>query len=188
MPTLPRKSFVSVLSVAAVAATTGYVLVDLSDTTNYPHLETSELHLLGLFLQAEKASDGDFNLTIGTVIENDATNGTLKGAHLFNISHLANSTDSTDRMAPVYVDFTLGGAIPEGINLQVVSGAVTHFRSNITDADNTIWQNDTGLLSPVGAAAGATGKPGVGDLVVLAEENAGAGTLDFCITAIYSVA
>jgi hypothetical protein len=185
---LPRKTFASVLNVAAVAADTGYVLVDLSDTTNYPHLTTAEIHLLGLLLHAEKATDGDFNLTVGVVIENDATNGSIKGVYQFNMSHVANATDSTDRLAPVYVDFTLGGAIPEGVNLNVTSGAVTYFVSNVDDADNTIWQNDVGLLSPVGAAAGATGKPGAGDLVVLVEENAGAGTLDFCITAIYSTA
>jgi len=183
---LPRPVYTSTFTIAAVAATTGYVLVDLSDTTNYPHSATTEIYLLGLGIVAEKASDGDFNITVGVVIENDATNGSMKGVAEFDLSHLDNSTDSTDRFVFPFVDFTLGGANQEGINLNVTSGALTRAVSNVTDADNTIWQNDTGLASPVGAAAGATGKPGVGDLVLLATENAGTGTLDFAITALYS--
>jgi len=41
------------------------------------------------------------------------------------------------------------------------------------------------LASPAGAAAGATGKPGDGDIVVWVEEVSGTGTIDFCLTAIY---
>ena len=36
-----------------------------------------------------------------------------------------------------------------------------------------------------GAAAGATGKPGAGDVVVYVEEVSGTGTIDFSITATY---
>jgi len=182
----PRPVFAATFTVAAVAATTGYVLVDLSDTTNYPHIGTAEIYLLGLELVAEKAADGDYNIIVGVVTENDATNGSIKGVAEFHLSHLNNATDSTDRFIFPFADYTLGGANQEGINLNITSGALTKAVSNVTDADNTIWQNDTGLASPVGAAGGATGKPGVGDLVILATENAGTGTLDFAITALYS--
>lgn len=182
-----RPVYAATLGAEGVAADTAYVLVDLSDTTNYPHSATAELHLLGLLLNAENLTDGDYDIWIGVVTENDATDGSASWVHCFHAESVWNATDSTGRLAPVPLDFTLGGHVPEGINLNVTSGALTKFVTNLTQADNANWQNDTGLASPVGAAGGATGKPGVGDLVVWVEEVTG-GTLDFCITVQYSTA
>jgi len=168
----------------AVAASTAYVLVDLSDVTNYPHAKTAELHLLGLILEAEKASDGIYDIWVGVVTENDATDGSVQWIHVFHLESVVNPTDSTDRFH-AEVDFTLGGRNPEGINCLVASGALTHFVGNQSQADNGNWQNDVGLASPVGAAAGATGKPAAGDLVVWVEEVTNGGTLDFSLTGIY---
>ena len=50
--------------------------------------------------------------------------------------------------------------------------------AGLRETDNTTWQTDTGLLSPAGNAGGATGKPGVGDLVLWVEEVTNGGTLD----------
>jgi len=182
-----RPAYAATLGAEGVAADTAYVLVDLSDTTNYPHSGTAELHLLALLLNAETVDDGDYDIWVGVVTENDATDGSVSWVHCFHAQHVQNPTDSTGRLAAVMADFTLGGSVPEGINLNVVSGALTKFVTNLTQADNANWQNDTGLASPVGAAGGTTGKPGVGDLVVWVEEVTG-NTLDFCITAIYGSA
>jgi hypothetical protein len=171
------------LGAEAVAASTAYVLVDLSDTTNFPHGNTAELHLLGLILSTEKAGDGAFDIWVGVVTENDATDGSVTWVHCFHLENVFNATDDDDRHFAV-VDFTLGGLVPEGANLCVVSGALTKFASNLTQADNVSWQNDTNRASPVGAAT----KPGVGDIVVWVEETADGGTLDFCLTGIYEAA
>jgi len=178
-----RPSHVVTLGAEAVAASTPYVLVDLSDTTNFPHTVTTELHLLGLILSAEKASDGVYDVWVGVVTENDATNGSVTWVHCFHLESVINATDSTDRFH-TSVDFTLGGRNPEGVNLVVVSGALTNFASNLTQADNVNWQNDTNRASPVGS----TTKPGTGDIVVWVEEVSGSGTLDFCLTGIYEAA
>jgi hypothetical protein len=166
-----------------VAASTPYVLVDLSDVTNFPHGKTQEIHLLGLILDAEKASDGVFDLWVGVVIENDGTDGSVEWVHVFHMESVANPTDSTDRFY-AEIDFTLGGSNPDGLNCAVVDGATPWFAGNQSQADNGSWQNDTNRVSPVGS----TTKPGVGDLVVWAEEVTDGGTLDFSITAIYTVA
>ena len=184
--TFRKDTFTVNLGAEAVSASTGYMLVDLSDTTNYPHTKTNELHLLGLHLSAEKAGDGVYDIWVGTVWEVDATNGSALWADVFHLEHVANATDSTDRLC-VSRDYTLGGAVPDGINCQVNSGGtgLTAFRGQQKLADSTVWQTDVGLASPVGAAAGATGKPGAGDLVVYVEEVSGTGTIDFSITATY---
>ena len=80
-----RAIFHAVLGAEAVAASTGYVLVDLSDTTNYPHSETNEAHLLGLTLSAETHSVGVFDIWVGVITEVDASNGTAYWLHCFHI-------------------------------------------------------------------------------------------------------
>lgn len=175
-----RQTWVASLGAEAVAASTPYVLVDLSDTTNFPHSEANWINLLQLILNSEKATDGAFDIWIGVIIENDATNGTAKWLHVFHLESVDNPTDSTDRFAQT-IDFTAGGANPDGVNCQVTSGVLVHVVTNQQQADSTNWQNDENRTSPVGA----TTKPGVGDLVVWVEETADGGTLDFVLTAIY---
>lgn len=172
------------LGAEAVAATTGYVLVDLSDTTNYPHTKTVELHVLGLKVRTEKASDGVYDLWFGVITEVDATDGSVKFFEVIHLESVHNPTDSTDRLV-LDIDYTLGGSSPAGINLNITGGAATKFVSSATLADSNVWQTDTGLLSPVGAAGGTTGKPGAGDLVLYVEEVSGTGTLDFGVLATY---
>ena len=171
--------FVS-LGAEAVAASTPYVLVDLSDITNFPHKNTNALHLMGLILHAEKASDGVFDIWVGVVTECDATDGSTEWVHVYHLEASGNATDSTDRFAQL-IDFTLGGHDRDGVNLLVRGGATPHFASNQTQANNVSWQNDTNRVSPVGT----TTKPGVGDLVVWVEEVTDTGTIDFVISAIY---
>lgn len=171
--------FVS-LGAEAVAASTPYVLVDLSDITNFPHEMTNALHLLGLILHAEKASDGVFDIWVGVVIENDETDGSVEFIHVYHLEASGNATDSTDRFAQS-IDFTLGGHDVDGINLRVAGGATPHLATNQTQANDGNWQNDTNRASPVGS----TTKVGVGDLVVWVEEVTDTGTLDFVISAIY---
>ena len=167
------------LGAEAVAASTAYVLVDLSDTTNYPHRESNWLNLLGCVLSAETHSDGQFDLWIGAVTENDGTNGSADWVHCFHVQNRDNATDDTGHFYS-HADFTLGGAFPDGIKLKVASDEYTDFATNQSQDDNTNWQNDTNRVSPTGNV-----KPAVGDLVLWVEETADAGTLDFSLTVFY---
>jgi hypothetical protein len=175
------------LGAEAVAASTPYVLVDLSDTTNYPHDTSDELHLLMVHVSVEQQSDGAFDLWVGVVTENDATDGSVDWLHAFHAETVSNPTDSTGHVAET-LDFTAGGANPDGVNLRIESGAPVGFLTNETQANSANWQNDVGRTSPAGAGAGTTGKPGVGDLVLWVEEVADGGTLDFSVTVLYEAA
>lgn len=178
-----RKTWTVCLGAEAVAADTAYVLVDLSDSTNFPHTETNWINVLGLMASVETQTDGDYDLWIGVISEVDATNGTAEWFDVLHCEALQNATDDQGHFDFVR-DYTLGGAAPDGINCRVVSGATPYLATNQTQAGNTNWQTDTGLASPVGAAGGATGKPGAGDIVLWVEEVTG-GTCDFSITLIY---
>ena len=174
--------FLAVLQAEAVAATTAYVLIDLSDTTNFKHKFTNALILKSLALHAEKAGDGAYDVWVGIITEVDATNGTAEWIHCFHVEATGNPTDSTDRFAQKinFKDLDLK------VNASVAASEYLEFvTSNISLAGNTAFQTDVGLGSPAGAAGGATGKPGAGDLVVYVEEASGSGTIDFIISAEY---
>ena len=176
--------YVAILQIEAVAASTGYVLVDLSDTTNYPHDNTTAIEVLGIQASVETHGDGIFDLWIGCISEVDADNGS---ADWFEVLHCQNRDNASDDSGhyDFVRDYTLGGVNPKGIYTLMVSETHPHYITNITQDGNSTWQTDTGLASPAGAAAGATGKPGAGDIVMWAEEVTNGGTLDFCIKVFY---
>lgn len=164
----------AILSKEAVAASTAYILVDLSLTSTYPHGDADYLTLHSLMLNAEKASDGVYDVRVGVITELDATNGTAAWVHEFHLEAVGNPTDSTDRFAQ-QVDFD-GLALdvdPAGTRLVNVIGP--------TQAGHTNWQTDVTLDNPDGNAVA----PAVGDLVVWVEEVSGTGTLDFSLSALY---
>ncbi len=174
--------YLAVLQAEAVAASTAYVLVDLSDSTNFRHFSTNAIVLKSIALSSEKASDGVFDVWVGVITEVDATNGTADWIHVFHLEAVGNATDSTDRFAQkldfhdldLYVNADTAGS-------EYILGVTT----GIQQAGNTNWQTDTGLGSPAGSSGGATGKPGAGDLVVWVEEVSDTGTIDFMISAEY---
>jgi len=172
------------VGVQGVSATAPYVLVDLSDTTNYTHTGTTAIHLKGLFINTEKKGAGVYDIWAGVLTENDSDNGSLDYFELFHIEtiHVADSdtTPTTDRMN-IQRDYTLGGANPQGLNLQVTSGATPYLTTNEVLAGNSALLNST---NRVGAGDDST-KLAAGDLVLYIEEVSGTGTLDFSATAIY---
>ena len=171
--------FLAVLQKEAVAGTTAYVLVDLSDTTNFRHSNTNAIVLKSLALHAEKAADGVYDIWVGVISEVDATNGTAIWLHCFHLEASGNPTDSTDRFAQK-IEY---GDISLDVNAATAgSEKLKYVVSNITLAGNTAWQNDTALASPIGDS---TSKPGEGDLVMYVEEVSGSGTIDFLVAVEY---
>lgn len=175
--------FVAAMDFEAIAASTFYSLIDLSDTTNFRHKETSAIILKALTLHAEKAADGDFDIWVGVVTEVDAENGSVEWIHKFHLSASGNPTDKTDRFAQ---KINFESSLDLIVNADTAgSEFLEYVKSNGKLSGNAGLQNDTGLAGPCGAAAGDTGKPGAGDLIVYVEEVADVGTIDFFIEAEY---
>jgi hypothetical protein len=175
--------FLAVLYVNDVADSTPYVLVDLDDVTNYRHTLTNSIVLQSLSLHAEKDTQGEFDIWVGVITEVDETNGTAKWIHCFHLEAIGNVTDGTDRFAQKLIfqniDLAVNSDTPGSEYLENIV-------TNIEQAGHTNWQTDVGLASPVGGAGGATGKPGVGDLVIWVEEIGGSGIIDFTLSAEYN--
>lgn len=167
------------LHVDSISASGNYVLVDLSDTTGYPHTADANLFLKKLILDAETIGDGEFNLYVGVVKENDGQDGSVDWLHVFHMTTPEDGTDGVRRVAET-VDFCTGGD-PRGISLIVSGGALSSVVTNKSQDDSPFWKNDTARSSPAG-----TSIPGVGDLVVWLDEIAGAGGIEFGLSALYS--
>jgi len=175
--------YLAMFQIEAVAASTGYVLVDLSDTTNYPHSGTNAIILKSLALEAEKKTGGGgFDIWVGVINEVDATNGSTNWIHVW---HLETDVDATDNTRYISKKVYFSDLDLEVDADTAASEALRYIVSNIGHDGDTTWQNDTGLASPIGASGQTYGKPGAGDLVVYVEETADSGTLDFCISAEY---
>lgn len=163
-----------------ISAATPYVLVDLSDDTNFPHTDTTSVWLKKLAFNAELSGDAQFNVYVGVVVENDGTDGSVTWIAKWNMERVDNPTDGTDRFDGE-ADFCVGGD-PRGIDLTVSANALSNVVSNSTQDDSVNWQNDVARASPVG-----TSNPGEGDLVMLIDPVSAAWLklINFSMTALY---
>lgn len=152
-----------------ISADTAYLLVDLSDATDWPHTATNEVILKSVAMRGMVSGAHHWNLTVGVVVENDATDGTavwVTNEHLITV---------TGVFAPPQRTFAAGG-----LNLRAASSALTYGVAN-GHSELTAWQNDTAISATVGT----TGTVAVGDLVILADEITDGSTLDFSICVDY---
>lgn len=175
-----RPMMAATITAEALTATARYVLVDLSDTSGYRHTETNGIRLYRIHGNAERR-EGAWDLHIGLVLENDATDGTAQWLYTVRIENDDQATD--DHSARAFdLDFAVGD---DGYQLLRVSSNVSVRTVSSELSGNQTWlQNDAGNLAD---ATGATNKSaGAGDLVLEAEEVTDTGALDFTITALYA--
>jgi hypothetical protein len=148
------------------AATYTYLIIDLSDTTNYPHDYTSVIHID--WIKFEVASDvtGDYLITWGVVENVDATDGDY-----YIIDHISGSRIAGNSVKGFY---EFNGA---GWTMDSARMATGH-----TSLNDVTFQTDVNLPTTLSPGVAAT-PPGDGDLimqVVLA-----AGTIDVICTVGY---
>lgn len=135
-------------------ATSWFMLVDLSDTTTFPHNETTGLVLdfVSYSILANANSDG--NLDIGVVTEVDDVDGSA--SFVYHRDWVGESGGGAG--AQIYeggINFA-----PNSIDCTIDNGAGTKFLSSESVAADSALQTDVALS---GVASSA---PGVGDLVM----------------------
>lgn len=152
-----------------IAGDMPYLLIDLSDSTNWPHSATNEVILKSVTAQGAVSGAHHWHLTVGVVVENDATDGTaiwVTNLHLASLSGV---------FAPPQRTYANGG-----LNLRAASSALTYGVAN-RHSELTSWQSDTAISATVGT----TGTVAVGDVVILADELTDGSTLGFSICVDY---
>lgn len=155
----------AVLSDSAVAVDTYYVLVDLSDTTNYPHENTTGIDLSQSTIVARQTGDA-YAFLLGIVNFVDGSGVTVKTVHRIQVPSTVNTVNNT-------INYPFGG-----VDLEVSGTTVVGLISpDIAIAAVTLL---TDLASPAG-----TVNAEVGDLLLFVDEVSGTSTLDWTALVFY---
>jgi len=68
----------------SISVTADFIIIDLSDTTNYPHDNTSWVHTSNMIMGIDASSDADYLVQLGFLENVDGTNGDFHG--IFDVS------------------------------------------------------------------------------------------------------
>lgn len=135
-----------------ISADTGFMLVDLTDTINWPHTKTGHIDILYFILSTDPASNFSGDIELGFLTNVDATNGDFN--ELFEL-HLEKQSDAQALL------FNYGAF---GVALES-----DHFFGPIT-ANDTTWQTDVDIQGPDGNVSYPSGN---GDLAMKIVRTAG---------------
>lgn len=144
------------LHIDAVAATAGYMIIDLSDTTNWGHQQTGHIDLCCINVVFNPGATFDGHVDLGFLANVDASNGDLYVIKNWTFdSGITSGIAFTD-----YVPFA-GGYFHCG----------TQRFFGYTHANDVLFQTDVNLIGPPGGAAAYPS--GNGDLVLRVDRTAG---------------
>lgn len=144
---------------SAISSTTGFMLVDLSNTVTWPHTNTNHIVIDYIILEAEPTTTFRGMVELGYLKNVDGTDGDFVEVTGFDF------TQKSDALLEV-VDFGSHG-------LHCIDAH--HF--GLVTADTTIFQTDVDIEGPDGNVSYSSG---AGDLVLLVSPTAG--TVDVEVT------
>lgn len=154
------------LDAQSISARQAFMLIDLSDTGNWPHTETGHINLEYLIIESDPDTSYLGEIKIGFLSNVDATDGD------FNQILDIDQARSSDLLVEV-INFGSHGFDCE-----------TDHHFGPIDANEVLFQTDVDLVGPPGGVAAYPS--GAGDLVMLIERSAG--TVDVSITIGYETA
>ena len=154
------------LDTGSVAAQTAFMLVDISDTTNWKHTSTGHIIIDHILIEADPDANYLGEIKIGFLSSVSATDGDFN-----QIVDL----DMVKKSDLLIENLTFGG----GFQCVLAS----HFGPIL--ADSTLFQTDVNLGGPDDPST-LTYPSGAGDLAMLVE--VAAGTVDVSITLVYETA
>jgi len=141
---------------ADLTASQDFILIDISDTTNYPHVGTSYAHIEWANVQVDSDNNGDYNLSIGYLENVDATDGDYR--EIWSITRSKQIGNNFSGHFPLY---------PNGP--KCTNGFVA---TSIKSDNDTNFQTDVNLASTLDPTTADT-PSGDGDLVLRVTRNAG---------------
>lgn len=149
-----------------ITTDTWYVLVDLSDTTNYPHIHSGAIILKSLRYAGDMASAQHWHWNVGVIVTTTATSTDIEW-----ISGGAR-TKATQ--------FNVSWPLPEhGLNLMVADGALPFVGTIVSETNvitsGTILEGTANITAPLA----------VGDLILYLDETGDEVTFHFTMDATY---
>ncbi len=158
-----REVFHIHLDAQAIAATEGFMLIDLSNVVNWKHTDTDHIVLEWITLNVNPTTAFRGDVEIGFLTNVDSTNGDLNIFHNYHFEQQA---------AEVVIGFSHAD---HGLDLK------TDELFGPIDTNSAIWQTDVNIQGPDGNTSYPSGD---GDLVMLITRTAG--TVDVGISVGYT--
>lgn len=160
---IPDKA-VSVHYKLTVAANTSThtVLVDLSNTTNWPHKETGYIAIDALKVTVDKVAASSPTVKIGVVTFVDASTGSVAYAWSLDASKNVSNTsvEAFNNWSPSFLRLKVNPTAPTGVLF--TDGSTPYLLSSEHVRANTAFQTDVILPNPYGTDAA----PGLGDIIL----------------------
>lgn len=147
------------LVVSNITATQYQILVDLSDTTNFPHDRTGRIDITNTFFSIDRDNTATGAVRIGVITRVDETNA--------DVAFVSGVTFEKSDAQQIVRDRKYS---PSQLKCEVVDGALTRIISNVSTDDITAINTGTPLASPRGSG---TVTPAVGDIVAAFIRSAG---------------
>jgi len=151
---------------AGIVASEDVILVDLSNTTDYPHEDTTAVHMAWFNYDIDPSSDADYLLQIGFLANVDDTNGDFH--ELFRVSGSRKAGNAKGGFFPMS---------PQGP--ACLPGKIA---SSVSSLNDVAFQTDVNLASTLDPGSLDT-PSGSGDLVY--RLTMGAGTINLAIETSY---
>jgi len=139
-----------------ISASQDFILVDISDTTNYPHTNTNYAHIEYLRIEVDSDVNGAYEIEVGFLDDVDATDG-----NFYSVSN-ANGSKKAGNSKEIIYPFYPNGP-------RCTTGSIATSDASLND---TAFQTDVNLASTLDTGTANT-PSGNGDLVVRITRNAG---------------
>ena len=159
----PKVPYFACVATESAGGDTPLIIIDLSDSANFPHTGTSEVVLRCGHYQGSLNGNIHWDMRWGVVLENDATDGSVMWLHRQHRSRQADFDESW-----IYAS--------GGLNTRVTSGALVYGTSNFSLTNSAIFSSGAVITSPVG-----TSSPAAGDIVAWLEEVDDGAVLEYSI-------
>jgi hypothetical protein len=143
------------LAVAAATTSTAVVVIDLSNTTSWPHKETGEIIIDSIRYDVDKVAASTGSVKVGVITYINASTGTV--TWFLNREFEKNVSNTQISAIQAYTEFPVRCRVDP---LTPFTGSTPYILSNETTTGSTTYQSDVNLPSPVGNTS-----PGVGDIV-----------------------
>ena len=163
------------LLVAAETTATSTLLIDKSDTTNYPHFSTGSKGLELSQIRADWSTLGAATTTLKFgLVASSSSSGSIVDVYWFDTLTFSGSL-AADRSQTKVLNYD-----PSVMRFDVASGAPVSYITNDKSLNTTQFATTSTLLAPDGYSA-----PGVGDLVMRIFSQQGTATTS--VTTLYKV-
>jgi len=159
------------------SVSTNTILIDLNDTTNFPHKETGELNLDYIRLGIDKLAASTGTVKLGIVNMVNVTTGSVTWMWSVEFSTNASNTNIQENtnLLPVFLKCRVNPASTADID-----GSTPYILSNDKTTQSTTYQTDVALPTPVGNAF-----PGVGDILLQVVNKDNVSAIIVTVDAIY---